>query len=304
MNQETVTARTKLDPQIGREVLQIRYWQHVLNEALKEKAFKIPVHTAFGHEAIAVAVSRMMQDHDQLVCTHRNLEYNLARAGSLAPIWKEFKAEPGALAGGHLGSMNLANPERGLVYSSSILGNNLSVACGLALANQTRERDAVVVCLTGDGGMEEGAFWEALVFAESRKLRLIFIVENNNMSMSSTIPERRCPIDISKVCAAVGVPFEPLAGNDVYLYLATLDQLRGVTAERPGPVCIEVSLKALSQHAGPTPGWPTDPKNISLADGLLVEPTGHDPLHVLQQTFGKAWFDETCADVVRRGPGV
>ena len=46
---------------LAERVLQLRYWQHLLNEDLKQKAFKIPVHLAFGHEAIAVAIGSLLQ---------------------------------------------------------------------------------------------------------------------------------------------------------------------------------------------------------------------------------------------------
>ena len=67
----------------ARQVLQLRYWQHLLNEDLKQKRFRVPVHLAMGHEALAVAVSAAMSESDQMALTHRNVAYNLARAGSL-----------------------------------------------------------------------------------------------------------------------------------------------------------------------------------------------------------------------------
>ena len=135
------------------ELLRLRYWQLILNEELKKKTFKIPVHVAMGHEAIAVAVSHAMTSSDQLVLSHRNMVYNLVRLGSLKPIYDEYKLSPGGIAEGKLGSMNLANPHHGVAYSSSILGNNVSIACGLALGNQMLARDGILIVLLGDGAI-------------------------------------------------------------------------------------------------------------------------------------------------------
>ena len=68
---------------LAERVLAVRLGQMVINERNKAGAFRVPIHLALGHEAIAVAVSDAMQDGDQLLLTHRNVHYNLARNPSL-----------------------------------------------------------------------------------------------------------------------------------------------------------------------------------------------------------------------------
>lgn len=262
---------------LARRVLELRMWQHLINEDLKRSRFQVPVHVAMGHEAIAVAVDEAMAPRDALILTHRNIAYHLARgapdpdAGAFAWVRENYAA-------GALGSMNLANPAAGILYSSSILGNNLPVACGVAWADTVAGREAVTWVLTGDGAMEEGAFWESLVFARSHALPVFFVVENNDHSLASRIEERRCPIDLAALCQAVGAPFAVLEGNDAEQYTAQLGGLRAQA--RQGPVCAEVKLKTLTNHAGATPGWPADPKKISLEAGPVVEESALDPAWV------------------------
>lgn len=284
MRAETGAAQTLL----AEQVVRLRLWMHLLNEDLKRKAFTIPVHLAFGHEAIAVAIGSTMTADDRLVLTHRNVAYNLVRAGDLGPVRDEFLGLPSGLAGGHLGSMNLTNPARGVMYTSSILGNDLAVACGLALGKTVISAPGVVIALTGDGAIEEGTFWESLVFAKTHALPLLVVIEDNDQSMSSTIAQRRTPIAMDRVCAGVGVPFSRLVGNDVFAYRDHIASLREDMSREPGPRCLEVRLAALNQHAGPTPGWPTDPKRIDLADGLIVKESDVDPVFVLRGRLGEA----------------
>jgi TPP-dependent pyruvate/acetoin dehydrogenase alpha subunit len=194
--------------------------------------------------------------------------------------------------------MNLTNPNRGIAYSSSILGNNLSVACGIALAKRVRGEDQAVFVLTGDGAMEEGQFYESLVFARSHDLAVVFIVENNDQSMASTIAERRVPISIGHLCASVDMPFVGLAGNDSFHYAGAVQAVRDDVVRARRPACIEVQLAALAQHAGPTPGWPTDPKRISLDDGLVVSRSDVDPVHVLRGLIGAEALDDLCREVM------
>lgn len=279
------------------EMIRLRYWQHIMNEDLKKKLFRIPIHVAFGSEAIAVSVSNIMTGEDQLVLTHRNMAYNLARAGALKPVYEEYKLSQAGVSHGRMGSMNMVNPARGVVYSSSVLGNNLSVACGLALAKRAKGDPGVVIVTTGDGGIEEGGFYEALVFAKSQRLRLMIIVENNNHSMSSTIDQRRCSIAIDRMCQAVNIGYKFLSSNDVFEYVPALSRLRAETDEQASPVCVEAKLTLMNQHAGPTPGWPTDPMNVDIKNGLVVRDAAEDPLYVLRETMGEQAFQEMVAQV-------
>jgi|GEM_PF-907975 len=271
------------DSLLARAVLRLRWWQLLLNEDLKRGRFAVPVHLAIGHEAIAAALSAAMEDEDRLLLTHRNAAYNLARAGALEPVRREYELSPEGAAGGRLGSMNLSQPARGVHYTSSILGNNLPVACGMALADRMRGAAAVTWVVTGDGAIEEGAFWESLIFARSHGLPVVFVVENNDHSLASTIAERRCPIDLAAVSGALGIPFNALEHNHAGRYKAALEGLRRLAAS--GPAMVEVAVRTFSNHAGPTPGWPADPKQIRLSDGLIVEDGFEDPAWVARHTL-------------------
>jgi TPP-dependent pyruvate/acetoin dehydrogenase alpha subunit len=271
------------DLQLVRQVLQIRYWQHLVNERMKKGVIKAAVHMAFGHEAIAVAVSSMMQAEDQLVLSHRNIAYHLARAGNLRQIFDEYRQRPSGISGARLGTMNMANVDRGLVYTSSILGNNMPVACGLALAKQILGKSGIVTVLTGDGAMEEGTFYESLQFSKSQKLRWLLIVENNKYAMASTINDRRCPIHIADLCKAVDTPFLKLTGNWVPDYAVQMAECRRMMVERSSPACIEVDLFNINRHAGATPGWPADPMNIDITRGLVVKEDDYDPVFVAKK---------------------
>jgi TPP-dependent pyruvate/acetoin dehydrogenase alpha subunit len=284
--------------QAARLVLQVRYWQHLFNELLKHQPqrFRIPIHCAFGHEAVAVATKLAMRDGDRLVLTHRNMAFHLAHAGAFEPVLLEYELSAAGLSQGRLGSMNLANPDRGLVYTSSILGNNLPVACGMAMAHRLRGSDARVFVLTGDGAMEEGAFWESLVWARSHGLNVVFIIENNNHSLASTIAERRCAIDLERVAASVDVGFERLSGNEAARYAASFAV--------NGPAVREVMVTTLCNHAGATPGWATDPKQITLEVGLEIEATERDPVHVARRVLEEEEYASTSGFLQALAAGV
>ena len=236
---------------IAKEILRLRLSQMIVNEKYKAGEFKIPLHLALGHEAIAVAVDAIMDEKDLLVCSHRNMHYNLARTGSFKPILDEYFLKKEGVAGTELGSMNLANEKRNMVYTSSILGNNLPVAAGVALSQKVLNSGGLTIVVTGDGAMEEGTFYESLLFARSNSLAELIIVENNGWSMHTSIPERRIPIDIKKFTASLGADYNKLSGNDVYHYINELQKIKKEILKTKNPMVVEVDLVTLG-------GWYVD----------------------------------------------
>lgn len=284
----------------ARDILQLRYWQHLLNEMLKDKKkFKIPIHLAFGHEAAAVALDRSMEAGDAICLTHRNVAYNLVRTRSLAAVLSHYELAPAGDVG-LMGSMNLAAPDSGIAYTSSILGNNLPVAAGIAMNRVVQQKPGVVFVFTGDGAMEEGAMWETLIFARSHGLPLVLVVENNNHSMSSTIMQRRSDVDLQKICDGLDIQYFHASGAQLDKAKAALSGARAAAAAGQ-PSCVELALSTFNQHAGPTPGWPDDPLNIDLKKGLIVAEADNDPVYQIRENLGLAGFELLARQVMETG---
>jgi len=285
------------------EVLRLRYWQHLINELLKNKQFRIPIHLAVGHEAAAVAMDREMESDDNLCLSHRNVAYNLARSKSLEVVLQHYRLCLPSQTDALMGSMNLVTADTGIAYTSSILGNNLAVAAGIAMHKSLIQSPGVVFVVTGDGALEEGVFWETLIFSRSHKLPLVIVIENNDFSMSSTIAQRRSAIDLSNVCTGVGYRYIHADGA---LNQSTREALKKarINAAQGMPTCVELSLTTFCQHAGPTPGWPEDPLRLSLENGLLVEATQRDPLHNIKMKIGETEFFRLSEMLIKDGQSV
>ena len=278
----------------------LRMWQMEINEELKKKRYKVPVHLGLGTEALVVAVSSIVGDDDNLLLSHRNAAYNLVRATDPMDVVHEYQLSRAGAAFGQLGSMNLSNPKSGVVYSSSILGNNISVACGFAFAQKISDNNSITVVLTGDGAMEEGAFYEGLVFAKSHNLPLILIVDNNDYSMASVISQRRCNINLELFCKSIGIDYLMLVGNDVNAYVQDLEEASGRVRTNSSPIVVEVQTTLLNQHAGPTPGWPTDPMQVHLSAGLVIVNDKSDPVFALKEKYGEATFSKVESEVLSK----
>ena len=282
----------EVDLSIVKKILWLRLAQTTVNELSKKKEFVVPIHLALGHESLAVAVDSAMGDNDNLFLSHRNIHYNLTRMQSLKEELDEYYLRKSGIGKGQLGSMNLFNKEKNISYASSILGNNLPVGCGFALGNKIKNVNGVVFIVTGDGAVEEGAFYESLLFLKSNALPAVIIIENNDWSLATKTIERRTMIDFAKLAGSLDIEHLNLQGNDPFIYQENIKLLRERALEKRTPVLLEVKLttlgcwhmehpdfpdgKFINYHCGPAP-------EVNDNEFPLIDASEDDPLYVLMQ---------------------
>jgi len=266
---------------LHKQVLILRAQQHVVNELMKLGKLKIGPHMAFGHEANAVALKNIFKKGDDLILTHRNIAYNLAfDLKNFKKFLAEFNLKKEGINKGKNGSMNIINPSKGINYTSSILGNNFSVALGISINKKfIKKTNSFTYVITGDGAMEEGTFTETLIISRKFNTNYIVIVENNDFAMASTIKERRSPINLRKIADAYGVNYMKLNSRKVDDYVLKIKNFKNKILKSKRPGIIEINTKMFNRHAGSTPGWPTDPLNIDLKKGLIINNSFLDPVY-------------------------
>lgn len=295
--------------QIINQTIWLRICQILVNEKYKKGEFQIPIHLALGHEAIAVAVDHNMNPNDSIFLTHRNIHYNLARQKSLRAELDEYYLKESGIANGQLGSMNMSNHKKGVIYTSSILGNNLSVGSGYALGNKLKLEKAVVFIVTGDGALEEGAFYESLLFLKSHNLAVIIIVENNEWSLATKINDRRCNINLKKLADSLDISYLALSGNDPIQYSSKICSARKDSISKKTPILIEVNLttlgywykktkdfpkgKFINYHAGPAP-------EVNKEEYPLISSSSKDPLFVLKKYLTEEELTKTSLEAFKK----
>lgn len=301
-----------IEKDVIRELIRTRLVMLAVNSKVRQRTFKIPLHLGLGHEAIAVAVTAIKEPQDCLVLSHRNMHYNVANQLDPQKIVQEYLLETSGAGQGQYGSMNLIQPEKGLVYTSSILGNNLCVAAGIAKGNTVLEGSSdtaksATFVVTGDGAMEEGAFYEALLMAKTAKVPMIVIVENNGWSMYTQIHERRFPINLEKLGSSLSVPVLQLKSDDVVDYAEQLKDLRAKAIEERTPVIVEVLLHTLGDYwTEESPGNPSRIINyhhglapkIEQTDDPEVAGSPQDPVSVAFQRIGRSEFEQDIQEIL------
>lgn len=299
---------TKPDAKIAEEVLRLRFSQMIVNNRSKAGDFKSPVHLALGHEAIAVSVSAIMKDGDWLLLTHRNIHYNLARHRPLKEKIDEYLLKESGTAGGQLGCMNLYNEDARILYTSSILGNQLAVTAGVALANRVKQAPGLAIVVVGDGAIEEGVFQESLLMMKTFRTPALLIVENNQWSLATQIHERRCAMKLDLYAAALDIPYYRLRGNDPYQYTELLQAIRSHALTNETPILVEVIVQTLGDWRMKTEEYPdgkyinyhagTAP-SVELTNWPVIQQSDADPVHVLQNYYEESFLREMAGGVLR-----
>jgi pyruvate dehydrogenase E1 component alpha subunit len=282
-------------------ILISRYSQLIINENIKSGLFNIPIHLALGHEALSEAVCAAMQINDKLLCSHRNIHYQFGRGATFSEIFAEFRLLNFGLAKGLGGSMNLTNPKGSIVYTSSILGNNLCVGIGVALAKKIKKEDGVTFIVTGDGAIEEGAFYEAIENARNMDLSIVILIENNDWSLSSKISERRKSIDLRQLASSLGAGYTLLSDNNPIKYYEKILEVRNKVEYNKIIEVIEVKLttlggwiiqnedfpvgKYINYHAGKAP-------MVSISNGPILSFDTTDPIFIIKNLLGELEFEK------------
>lgn len=149
---------------------------------------RCPVHLSLGAEAVSEAIHQHIHAGDWLFSSHRNHGHYLAKGGSEDRLWDEIRGLHTGINGGYAGSQCFSDPAINF-HASSIVAGSIGIAVGAALA--LRGSGHIVVSCFGDAATEQGVFWESVSFAALKQLPILFICENNGLSINVPITERQ-----------------------------------------------------------------------------------------------------------------
>ena len=149
-------------------------------EKFKRKEIHCPIHLGSGNEQILIDIFKNIDKNNYIFATHRNHLSYLLHTEDKEGLEKKI------LAGD---SMHTYSPKHHF-YSSSIVAGCVAIACGVALALKIKDSSNKVYCFVGDAATDEGFFSEAVKYATTMDLPILYIIENNNRSVGTSIEQR------------------------------------------------------------------------------------------------------------------
>ena len=156
-----------------------------------EDEMKTPMHMSYGEEANAVGVIHALDVKDQVVCTYRSHAIFLSKTNNLELFFLELYGKQNRVASGKSGSMHLADPDNGHMYSTAIVASGISVSVGIAFANKFKNNGLISCTFFGDGALDEGTFWESLNMACLKQLPVLFVCEDNDFAVHTRTKNRQ-----------------------------------------------------------------------------------------------------------------
>lgn len=233
----------------------IRRVEERLIEEYASRRIRMALHLSIGQEAVSVGVLAGSRPTDTVIGTHRNHAVYLAKGGALQPMIDEFYSLASGCSRGRGGSMHLADPAVGMLGASAVLGGGVPVAVGGAYAHMRAGRGDVAFAMTGDGGIDEGSFWESLNLAAVLSLPVLFVVENNGYSTLTPQATRQARTDLVAKSEAFGVPAVRVDGNDALAVAACTAELVAGLREGRGPRLMEATTFRYVAHVGVVEDW-------------------------------------------------
>lgn len=168
-----------------------------------------------GQEAAAVGVVSALGADDLILTNHRSAGHLLARGADPGRLLAEVMGRETGYCRGRSGSLHISAKELGVVLTSTIVGGELSLAPGVALARSLLGRPGIVTCFFGDGAACEGIFHESINLASVWNLPVLYVCENNEWQAYVHRRETMLTDSIAAHAAAYGVEGQSVDGNDV-----------------------------------------------------------------------------------------
>ena len=230
----------------------IRHIEEQIAIKYSEGQMRCPVHLSIGQEAVSVGVCSFLDLNDKLYTTHRSHGHYIAKGGNINSMLSEIYGKANGCNGGRGGSMHLSDLSVNFMISNPIIGSSIPLGVGNALSNQINEIDDLSVVIFGDSAVEEGIFHECMNFASLKKLKVLFVCENNQFSIYTHLNERQpSGRSFKDIGNAYDIASDHIDGSDVLNVKKYCDNAKQFIHNNNKPFFLTIDTYRWLQHCGP-----------------------------------------------------
>jgi len=234
-----------------RRMFLIRSVEERIKAEYQNRNIRMAVHLSIGQEAVAAGILMAARRTDCCLSTHRCHAHYLGKGGNLQEMIDELYSLETGCSGGYGGSMHFFDKKVNMWGSTSIVGGSVPMAVGMGLALKQAGTDCLSISFTGDGGGDEGAFYESLNLAALLDVPVLFVFENNRYSTITPQAKRQAALDVIAKAHSFGVDGVSVDGNDALQVYETCLQAMDNIRQRQCPFLIEAVTYRLCAHVGP-----------------------------------------------------
>ena len=235
-------------------------------------------HAYVGQEAIAAGCMTATKPDDMFITAYRDHGLAIAKGVSVDSCMAELYGKATGCAKGKGGSMHFFGKKENFYGGHGIVGAQIGTGTGLAFAEHYKDTDNVVLCFFGDGAARQGILHESFNLAMLWKLPVIYICENNNYAMGTSVERTSNVTDIYKLGAGFDMPSAVVDGMSPESVHDAIAEAVKRAREKGGPTLLEIKTYRYKGHSI------SDPQKYRTKDEV-EEYKSKDPISILKKNI-------------------
>jgi pyruvate dehydrogenase E1 component subunit alpha len=233
------------------------YQEMVVIRRLEERAAELYqqgkvggfLHLYIGQEAVSTGLIAARKPQDRVITAYRDHGVAINAGLPAKNVMAELMGKSTGVSKGKGGSMHMADISKNFFGGHAIVGAHLPLATGLALGDRYQHSDAVTICMFGDGATNIGFFHEALNMAKVWNLSVLWVVENNQYGMGTTIERASAVSEMTQKAEGYGMPHARVDGMDVMAVYEKAREMIETVRGGTGPMFLEVMTYRFRGHS-------------------------------------------------------
>ena len=240
-------------------------------------------HLYIGQEAVVTGMQMAAKEGDEVITGYRDHGHMLACGMDPKGVMAELTGRKGGYSRGKGGSMHMFSKEKQFYGGHGIVGAQVSLGTGLALANWYREDGRVSMTYFGDGAANQGQVYESFNMAELWKLPVVYVIENNRYAMGTSVSRASAQTDFSRRGISFNIPGEQVDGMDVRATYAAAVRALEHARSGQGPYILEMQTYRYRGHSM------SDPAKYRSKDEVSRMRDEHDPIEQVRHRLLETW---------------
>ncbi len=239
---------------IYRQMLLVRRFEEKSAEAYSSGKIGGFCHLYIGQEAVAIGAISAIRKDDYVLTSYREHAHAIAKGMSPESVMAELYGKSTGCSRGKGGSMHMFDKDVNFLGGHAIVGGQIPLATGVAFASKYKGTDQVTLCFFGEAAVNQGAFHESLNMAQLWKLPCIYICENNQYGMGTSLERAMSSQDISQKARAYDIAAEFVDGMDVLAVREATQRAIERARKDYLPTLLEVRTYRFMGHSMSDPG--------------------------------------------------
>ena len=275
-----------------KDMLLIRKFEEKTGQLYIQQKFGGFCHLYIGQEAVVVGTASACQSGDKHMTAYRDHAHPIALGTDPRILMAELYGRKTGCSKGKGGSMHFFDKEKNFMGGHGIVGAQIAMGAGVAFAEKYNQTNNVAFVSMGDGAVRQGALHETFNMAMMWKLPVVFIIENNNYAMGTSVQRTTNVTDLSKIGLSYDMPSKVVNGmipEDVH---NAIEEASKRARNDGGPTLLDIRTYRYKGHSMSDPQKYRSKEEVS-------EWIDQDPiLHVLKIIKDNKWLtDKEIEDV-------